>query len=149
MPLHDWKCEQGHVFERFIDRDSLGTPQFCECGAAAGRVFLKFPMTFIAPEIRYDSPIDGRPITNKQARVEDLARNGCVEYDPEMRKESIKRQQAADEALDKSVDALLDKEIAALPARKREKLAAEMEGGLTAEPERRTFTPETGNVSIH
>lgn len=30
----------------------------------------------------YRSPIDGRPITSRSARREDLIRNGCVEVDP-------------------------------------------------------------------
>jgi len=30
----------------------------------------------------YRSPIDGRPITSRSERREDLKRNGCVEVDP-------------------------------------------------------------------
>lgn len=30
----------------------------------------------------YKSPIDGRPITTRTERREDLARNGCVPYEP-------------------------------------------------------------------
>ena len=149
MPLHDWKCEKGHIFERFIARDDLGVPQFCECGAPAGRVFLKFPMAFVQADIHYDSPIDGRPITSKAARIEDMKRAGCIEYDPAMKDDANRKQKERDEALDKSVDQFVDQAIATMPARKREKLAAEMEGGLTVEPQRQTFTPETGAVSIY
>jgi uncharacterized protein (UPF0254 family) len=35
--------------------------------------------------------------------------------------------------LEKSVDETVDREIAVMPARKKEKLQAEMEGGLTAD----------------
>ena len=30
----------------------------------------------------YRSPIDGKPITSRSHRREDLARNGCIELDP-------------------------------------------------------------------
>lgn len=33
----------------------------------------------------YLSPIDGRPITSRSARREDLKRNGCVEYEPSLK----------------------------------------------------------------
>ena len=33
----------------------------------------------------YRSPIDGRPITTRSERREDLKRNGCVEVDPPKR----------------------------------------------------------------
>jgi hypothetical protein len=33
----------------------------------------------------YRSPIDGRPITSRSERREDLRRNGCVEVDPPKR----------------------------------------------------------------
>ena len=32
----------------------------------------------------YRSPIDGRPITTRSERRDDLARNNCVEYEPSM-----------------------------------------------------------------
>lgn len=33
----------------------------------------------------YRSPIDGRPITSRSARRDDLARNNCVEYEPSLK----------------------------------------------------------------
>lgn len=138
MPLHDWRCTEGHAFERYIARDALDTPQFCDCGAVAERVFLKFPMAWVTGEIRYDSPIDGRPITSKRERDEDLARSNCVPYDPEMKKDHTRKIKEADEALDKAVDESVDKAIALMPARKKEKLQAELEGGMTTELVRQT-----------
>lgn len=32
----------------------------------------------------YASPIDGRPITSRSARREDMKRNNCVEYEPSL-----------------------------------------------------------------
>lgn len=138
MPLHDWRCEGGHIFERFIERDKLDVPQFCECGAAATRVFLTPPMTFVQPDIHYESPIDGRPITSMAQRRDDLARADCVPYDPELKKDQSRKLKERDEALDRAVDRTVDEEIAKMPIRKKEKLAAEMQAGLTAEVVRQT-----------
>lgn len=38
----------------------------------------------IKPMPEYRSPIDGRPITTKHERREDLKRNGCYEYEPSL-----------------------------------------------------------------
>lgn len=38
----------------------------------------------IKPMPEYASPIDGRPITTRHERREDLKRNNCVEYEPTM-----------------------------------------------------------------
>lgn len=147
MPNHDHRCEAGHIFERFIARDQLDAQQYCECGKPAERVFLRFPMAWVSPDVCYDSPIDGRPITSMQQRKEDMARANCIEYDPEMRKDADRRQKEADENLDKSVDEFVDRQIATMPVRKREKLAAEMEAGLTAEPVRQTYSEAGGTVA--
>lgn len=138
MPLHDWRCEGGHTYEQFIERDKLHVQQFCQCGAAATRVFLTPPMTFVQPDICYESPIDGRAITSMAQRREDLARSDCVPYDPELKKDHVRKLKEQDEALELSVDRTVDEEIAKMPARKKEKLAAEMQAGLTAEVVRQT-----------
>lgn len=103
-----------------------------------GKRFLPLPMAFIQPDICYDSPIDGRPITNKYARMEDLARNNCREYDPGQRQDYDRKVKEADERLERSFEQSIDREIALMPARKREKLQAELEGGATVEPIRQT-----------
>ena len=140
MPLHDWKCLDGHAFERFIERDALDAPQHCDCGSLAERVFLKFPMSWVSPDICYDSPIDGRAITSMAQRRDDLARSDCVPYDPEMKKDHLRKLKEQDEALERSVDRTVDEEIAKMPIRKKDKLAAEMEAGLTAELVRQTVS---------
>lgn len=104
----------------------------------AGKRIFAAPMFFGIKDVCYDSPIDGSPITSMAARREDLARNNCVEYDPEMRKDYTRRIEADERRLEQSVDTLLDKEISAMPSRKREKLAAEMESGMTADIVRQT-----------
>lgn len=96
------------------------------------------PMAFVQKDICYDSPIDGRPITNKQARIEDLKRNNCIEYDPGMKQDAQRRLQESEARLDKRVDEHVEREFSNMPARKKEKLAAEIQGGLSADIHRVT-----------
>lgn len=144
MPLHDFMCERGHVTEELV---AQGVDQItCACYLPAHKVFLTPPMGFVQRDICYDSPIDGRPITTKQARLDDLARHGCIEYDPEMKKDQAARIAREEAALEAAVDQTVDREIAQMPARKREKLEAEMQGGMDAVPER--MTPNVAPLKV-
>tara|TARA_R110000868_G_scaffold220418_4_gene471636 strand:- start:4707 stop:5063 length:357 start_codon:yes stop_codon:yes gene_type:complete len=112
-------------------------PQKCECGASAGRVYLTAPRGFVGRDVNYDSPIDGRPITSRKAWREDMARNGCSEYDPGMKQDYQRRIKRQEEALDKSVDATVDEMIEKMPARQLEKLESEIRSGADATIDRR------------
>lgn len=96
------------------------------------------PMGFVSRDVCYDSPIDGRPITNKHARIEDMARANCIEYDPGMKQDHQRRLAEQESILERSVDTTIEREISTMPSRKREKLQAELEGGLAPAIERRT-----------
>lgn len=101
------------------------------------------------PDVCYDSPIDGKPITSAQARKEDLARSGCIEYDPEMKKDQQRRIEREDAVLEAAVSETVDAEIARMPARKREKLESEMQGGMDLQPERVTPDLKPIKTEIH
>lgn len=98
-----------------------------------GRHMKKAPMIFVSPDIHYKSPVDGRVITTKSARLDDLARNNCVEYDPEMKTDYKRRIAESEKKLDKSVDEQVEKTISQMPSRKRERLEGELRAGLDAE----------------
>lgn len=132
MPVYEFQCPEGHKFDRVLRVADYNVPQGCECGLYAQRQ-ISIPMVFVSQDIRYESPIDGKVITTRQQRQEDLARSGCIEYDPEMKKDAARRQLENDKNLDKAIDATVEKEIHAMPARSREKLVAELQGGITAE----------------
>lgn len=117
--------------------------QFCVCGRPAVRI-IQAPHIFVQKNICYDSPIDGRPITSKQARQEDLARAGCVEYEAGMKQDYEQRIAESEKALETKVDSFVDQAVSAMPARKREKLTAEIQGGLEAEPVR--ITPHETSI---
>lgn len=137
MPTYEYACGCGAMFDRVLPIKDYDKPQTCECGAVA-RKLVSRPMVFVQPDICYDSPIDGRPITSMQARKEDLARHGCIEYDPGMRQDYQRRIERGEAALEAKIEATVEAEIERMPTEKRERLHNEMLGGMEAVPERRT-----------
>lgn len=132
MPLHDFLCCAGHTFEAFVPLVDLEKERLCDCGSPAHRVFLTAPMG-IVKNVEYTSPIDGRAITTKSARIEDMARHNCVEYDPEMKKDYMKRLERDNDALGRRVEETFDAEIERMPTRKRELLEQELRSGADLE----------------
>lgn len=86
----------------------------------------------------YESPIDGRLIEGRRARMEDLRRNNCRPYE-DGEKEYHERARAQENArLDAAVDESVDRQIASMPARKLELLEQEVRAGATCTVERST-----------
>lgn len=140
MPLYEYVCSNGHEFERYLPVAEYKAPQQCECGKKGKRVISAPMLAYAQRECVYDSPIDGRPITSWAQRREDLARNGCQEYDPGMKQDYQRRIQREDREMDKQLDATIEAEFERMPARKLEKLTNELESGATAVPERGTVS---------
>lgn len=139
MPFHDFKCPSGHVTDKFVEHGI----DFIECSVChdfAKKVFLKAPQGFVSQDICYDSPIDGRPITSMKARIEDLKRNNCTPYDPEIKKDYSRRIESENRKLEKSMDTTVEAEIEKMPPRKRELLHQELRSGVSADPVRITPT---------
>lgn len=150
MPLHDFRCSEGHTFESAVQHgvDALMCPSCMTAGVAnpAHKVFLKAPVGFVQRDICYDSPIDGRPITSKQQRIDDLRRNHCIEYDPEMKKDAERNRKDMEAALDRSVDATVEEAISKMDVRTKEKLDSELRAGASVEVTRSTG-PTTQGVA--
>jgi hypothetical protein len=141
MPLHDFLCRNGHVSEMMVPfgTESIPCPLcLAHVDIQAEKVFLRAPMSFVREDVCYESPIDGRLVTSYQQHLEDLARNDCVLYESGIKQDQERNERMREEALERSVEETVDREIALMPAAKKEKLAAELEGGLTATPERIT-----------
>lgn len=145
MPLHDFMCSQGHVTEQFVGHgvNGIACPA---CWGSAYKVFTCAPMGFVQADICYDSPIDGRHITNKQKRLEDLARSNCVPYDPDMKQDQDARVKRDAERLEAAVDRTVDEEISKMSSRKREKLEGELAGGMDVTPQR--ITPNVKPLTV-
>jgi hypothetical protein len=95
-----------------------------------------------APNICYDSPIDGSHITSWDARREDLKRNGCREYDPEMKTDYHQRIKDSEAKLDATIEAHVEEAIEKMPTAKRGKLYSELtDQGVQADVIRTTPQP--------
>jgi putative FmdB family regulatory protein len=136
--IYEYSCKRGHRFERVLMVADYRTPQICECGADSRRIISLPRLVVTAPDVHYDSPIDGRPITSMAAHRDDLARNGCQLYDPEMRKDADRFRQRADKELDRKVDDTVDAMFEKMPTRKREQLENEVRGGADVDISRRS-----------
>lgn len=148
MPLHDFMCEEKHVTEMYVAH-GVAHVKCLDCGREASKVFLTAPMAFVSPDIRYDSPIDGKAVTSMAARREDLARSGCIPYDPCMKQDFNRRIADNEKALEQAVGQTVDAEMANMPARKRERLEAELSGGADLTPERITPNVKPLKVEVH
>lgn len=128
MPLYQFRCLAGHVFDRFLRLDHYNDPQLCEhCQQPATR---QITPTMIAPSFEdYQSPIDGKPITSKKKRIEDLARSGCVPYEPTLRQEIDHNLKNQETALEKAMDRTVESQYEAMTTRQREQLGKELQAG--------------------
>lgn len=128
MPVYEYTCEEGHRFERLLKVEGCDVAQFCDVCGEIGKLRLSAPM-IINREISYQSPIDGKPIYGKRERADDLARSGCVEYDPMIRQDIERNRINSQNALDSNVDRTIDMEIEKMSGEKRDRLARELESG--------------------
>jgi hypothetical protein len=125
MPVYEARCNECGKIHEYIRRAAnyLDTPECC--GARTQKVILSAPMGFVS-HIEYTSPIDGRPITTKHARLDDLARNNSRPW--EGMEQEQKAAQERVKAEEKAFDAKLEQTIAgvynSLPSEKRQALEA-------------------------
>jgi len=126
MPIYVYECSQGHQTEAYLLFADHQPTLRCACGVWAQQIMTAPLLVSATPEVCYDSPIDGRPITSMAARREDLARTGCVPYDPEQKTDLLDRRKAEDAALDRSIDASVEAAIEKMPTKRRAQLHSEL-----------------------
>ncbi len=136
MPLYEYECPKGHTFDRYMSAKDHKRKQKCECGKMATQIITKAPMGFVQPDVCYDSPIDGRPITSRAARRDDLARNHCQEYDPEMKRDAERFRKETQDKLEREIDETVERQIAGMDGRKLERLGTELTSGADINVER-------------
>lgn len=136
MPIYEYLCDCGKEFDRYLPLSNYLDKQYCECGKVAAKVIRTPPLGFVEKFEAYDSPIDGRIISSKQQRVEDLARSGCIPYDPEMKKDTVRRQEEAQKKLEAEVDTFVEQQFESMDSRKKESLTAELQSGADINIER-------------
>jgi hypothetical protein len=97
-----------------------------ECDLVAQQVITAPLSVRVKADLCYDSPIDGKPVTTWAAREEDLKRNGCIPYDPEMKKDAERKQQERQQALDTQIEHTVHSTIAKWPDKKKRQLKQEL-----------------------
>ena len=135
MPVYSYKCPSCQsAFDRFRKLAEYDSPQTCDCGTVAAK-------QLAAPAVRgdyagYSCPVTGQWIEGRRAHEENLRRHGCRVLEPG-ETESARRNHAAAEAeFDHQIEQTAEQLVAGLPSQKLEKLASEMQSGVTATVER-------------
>jgi hypothetical protein len=82
--------------------------------------------------------VTGKWIEGRKAHEENLKVTGCRILEPGETRDKARQREADDARLEAAIEETADRFIAELPTEKRDRLAAEMEGGLTAQVERST-----------
>lgn len=107
MPIYEFRCPQGHVFEVIRPVAEYRAPAVCSCGQDAERVVLTPPKVFGDFE-GYESPASGRWIEGRRARAEDFARTGTRPYELGEKDQAIKEAAAEERSLDRAVDTAVE-----------------------------------------
>lgn len=127
MPIYEYRCEDGHSFDRFLKLDDYNKAQVCDCGKPAEKIITPTMLNCdIQPWDAYVSPASGKLITSYKERDADMKATGCVDYDEGVKTDSIKKKKSEERKLDKAVDETVEKAFDAMPSSKRERLENEM-----------------------
>jgi hypothetical protein len=80
----------------------------------------------------YTSPVDGKLVSGRAQRREDLKRTGCREYDPSERTNYMQERASDDAKLDKAVGNTVEKWFYTATPRERERIVQAMQAGTDA-----------------
>lgn len=140
MPTYSYKCPDGHTTLVMVPVSMYQPIVPCgTCEDQAERVFTAPVLVKVAQDVHYESPITGQPIRSHAARKEDMARHGCVEYDPEMKRDYERRREESMQQFEAGIEQTVTEEIAKMPSEKKARLAREViDGGLITEAVRQT-----------
>lgn len=77
MPLYEYKCDNGHKFDRWLPLSKYKDPQTCECGAESLKVL---SINHIQPDMEaYISPIDKTIIGSRSKHKAHMKEHGVIE----------------------------------------------------------------------
>ena len=133
MPTYEYECQNGHHFERVLPVARYDEPQKCECGAHGNKLISRPALAWASREVNYDCPITGAPITSWAQHRDNLARHGCQQYDPEMKKDAARFREGKQKELESALDRTVEEVIEKMPSRKKELLERDLSAGATAE----------------
>lgn len=132
MPLYDFKCVNGHTFERQVKLANFEDIQTCDCNAVATRLISK--PRFSVDQTDYACPVTGERIASKREHEENLKRQNCRVLEPGETESAAKKRLSDDEVLDKKIEETVEREIESYSSAKKEQLSNELvNGGLDVE----------------
>lgn len=140
MPIYEYLCPEQHLSTRAC-RVSQHQPfiDCSRCGRLAAQRIGAPILVKAQSDCRYDSPIDGTPITSHAQRIEDMKRHNCIEYEPGMKQDQERRVAEDDAKLDRSIEQHVERVIEKMPTKQRNKLASDiLDKGETIEHVRQT-----------
>lgn len=127
MPQYLYQCPVGHKTTKFLALANHQPLSDCgTCGVLAEQVITAPLLVKAAQDVCYDSPITGAPVTSWAQRREDLAKHGCMPYDPEMKTDYTNRLKAEDAALDKTIETHVEQAIEKMATKQRNALASDI-----------------------
>lgn len=124
MPLYDFRCSEGHTFERMVKLVNFDDLQLCACHAPAQRLISR-PMISVE-SVDYTCPVTGKWIGSKRAHEDNLARQGCRVLETGETEATTRRRAQEEAAFDAKIEATVEREVEAMPSDKRETLYNEM-----------------------
>ena len=103
MPIYEYQCAAGHIFDAYATVAARHDPRLCRCGAACRKVILHAPRVFGDYE-GYESPASGKWIEGRRARSRDFEETGTRPYEAGEKEAMLARQSANDRKLDAFAD---------------------------------------------
>lgn len=111
MPLYEYLCDNGHRSEGVRPMAESAMPQLCpSCRKTAWRILS--PTRVFGDFEGYESPVTGKWVEGRRARLEDLKRNHCRPYEDGEREQFALRAAAEDRELDKTIDEIVEQTAA-------------------------------------
>lgn len=140
MPTYVYRCRSGHEFERFLPISEYDSPQKCSCGDVGIKQLCAPILAYAQRECLYDCPITGEVISSYAQHKNNLAKHGCQQYDPEMRKDAARFREGKQKDLESALDRTVEEIIEKMPSRKKEALERDLTAGASAEIVRQSVT---------
>lgn len=127
MPLYDFRCEQGHRFERFVPLANFQDPQLCDCQSPAIRL-ISAPM-FTVDSVGYTCPITGDWIGSKREHLENLSKHGCRVLETGEKEAAEAFRKKEDEKFEKAIEDTVERTLSTWGSDKMESLHNELVNG--------------------
>lgn len=127
MPMYDFRCKAGHVFERFVRLEHFDQPQRCNCEEEASRL-ISAPM-FSVDHTDYSCPVTGQRISSKHQHEENLRQHDCRVLETGEKEANQKFRQEAEAQFDKTIEDSVERELSTWGSDKMEQLSNELVNG--------------------